>query len=83
MKKFFIIIISLIGLLIVSLFLMAIYMPTKPATLDDCIELGICAEGLELKDNGKPYIMTKEYCINHHYTWIEKTSVCNVRKLTH
>lgn len=79
MKKSIILSISLIGITALAVYL--INLPPKPATYDDCIEFGICAEGLALKDNGKPYIMTKEYCINSNHIWYEDSHTCNVRKI--
>ena len=70
-------------LFIAVFFIGCCFIKPKPLSLDTCIELGICAEGLELKDNGKPYTMTKEYCIKNHYTWLEKAAACNVRKSTY
>ena len=80
MKKTIIMVISLI---VISLVLMALFLPPRPYNMNDCLEFGFCAAGLELKENGKPYTMTKEYCLEHHYTWIENSSVCNVRKTTY
>jgi hypothetical protein len=75
-------ILRIIGLLFILFAAICYVLPPKPLNLDDCLELGICASGLELKNNGIPYIMSKEYCINHHYTWDDKISACNVRKLS-
>ena len=79
LKKVFLV----FSILIIGLLAMAYFMPQRAYNMDDCLEFGFCAEGLELKDNGKPYTMTKEYCIENHYTWIEDTAVCNVRKTTY
>ena len=50
--------------------------------LDDCLEFGICAEGLELKNDGKDIIITKDFCKEHNYTWIENASACDTRNRT-
>ena len=76
MKK----VITIFGLIITTFLLICYFIPSRQLNLDDCLELGLCAEGLELKDNGKPYIMTKEYRINKNNVWYEDTKVCNVRK---
>ena len=80
MRKIIILSISLIGIITAILYLTNLL--PKPTTYDDCMEFGICAEGLALKDNGKSYVMTKEYCINSKHIWYEDSRTCNVRKVS-
>ena len=56
--------------------------PFHSTPLDVCLEFGVCVEGLVLKENGKEFVMTKEYCISHNYTWSDKRSSCNTRNIT-
>jgi hypothetical protein len=71
-----------IALIVCVLWCLFLYAPTRPLNLDDCLEFGVCAEGLELKDDGKDIIMTKEFCKEHNYTWIENASACDTRNRT-
>lgn len=48
----------------------------KTSDLELCLDSGICAEGVELKDG----IVTKEYCLNHHYKWDNLNRTCNLRE---
>ena len=54
--------------------------PSKSNDFEDCLDFGLCKEGLELKDNGKPFVMTKEYCIKTNHLWYEDSNTCNMRK---
>ena len=70
-----------IALIVCVLWCLFLYAPTRPLNLDDCFEFGVCAEGLELKDDGKDIIMTKEYCISHNCTWSDIYLSCDTRNL--
>jgi hypothetical protein len=82
-KKNIILILKFLGILFIIFYIICHFLPQKTLSLDDCLEFGICAEGLELKEDGKPYIMTKEYCAQNHFLWDEKSKSCNVRKTTY
>ncbi len=47
-----------------------------------CIDVGICKEGIGFDNcnDRKNCIITKEYCINNGYEWMEKIHSCNIRK---
>lgn len=42
---------------------------------DDCVDTGICAEGLKFGEN----ILTKEYCLKQHFKWDDKRKECDMR----
>ena len=49
-------------------------------TIDDCLDIGRCKEGLHLKDmTGKAYILNKDSCIKNNGKWIEEYKVCDFR----
>ena len=70
-------------ILFFAIWFITLFTPPRPLNMSDCLEFGICAEGLELKEYDKPYIMTKEYCVQNHFLWDEKSKSCNVRKTTY
>lgn len=72
----YLILIFILLFLIVSLLINSLDIQTSDLEL--CLDSGICAEGVELKDG----VVSKEYCINHHYMWDENRKSCNVRKKT-
>ena len=76
MKKTIVIVFGIIF----AFFIICCLLPSRPYNFDDCIELGLCAEGLELNDNGKSFVMTKKYCLQSNHIWDNENKVCNVRK---
>lgn len=78
MKKLFIIL-GVISILIGIKY----FIPEKPLTLEDCIEFGICKEGLQFYHNDEKIVMSKEYCIKEHLKWDEQNLYCNIRKTTY
>lgn len=78
MKKLFIIL-SVISILIGIKY----FIPEKPLTLEDCVEFGICKEGLEFYYNNIKIVMSKEYCLKENLKWDEQSSSCNIRKTTY
>ena len=47
--------------------------------MSDCVEFGVCKEELEINDDGKNVIITKDYCLKKNYKWIEKANACYMR----
>ena len=47
--------------------------------ISDCVEFGVCKDGLEINDDGEKIIITKEYCLKKNYEWIEKSNACYKR----
>ena len=72
----------ILGIFLVIVFVVIQFLPAHSPTFDDCMELGLCAEGLKLKDDGEDFVMTKEYCLEHKYEWLDDVSACNVRKIS-
>ena len=47
--------------------------------ISDCVEFGVCKDGLEINDDGEKIIITKDYCLKKNYEWIEKANACYMR----
>ena len=83
MKKFLIISGSFLGFVILSLVLMAIYMPPKEPTFEDCQEFGICKEGTKIIIDDEEVTITKEYCLKHHYRWDDEYKIGHIFETTY
>jgi len=45
----------------------------------DCVEFGICKEGLEYTHNSNTFVINKENCIKYDFEWMEDINACYVR----
>lgn len=56
-----------------------------PLDVDSCLDGYFCKEGNSFDDcgDGKPCIITKEYCLEHNYKWIEQLRSCDMSGEVH
>jgi len=55
-----------------------------PLDWDSCVDNNICKEGNSFVDcgDGKPCTITKEYCLENNYEWIEPIRSCDMNSKT-
>jgi len=46
--------------------------------VENCLDISICKEGLEVKSDNGNFTVNKENCLNHGYTWDEKRKTCEI-----
>lgn len=51
----------------------------KELTRLDCVEFGLCREGLQTYIEDKEITVTKEFCLQNNYRWYEDTRACFFR----
>lgn len=45
----------------------------------DCVEFGLCKEGLQTFLDDQKITVTKELCLQNNYRWYEDTRACYFR----
>lgn len=45
---------------------------------DSCLDIGICAQGLEINTQYGLVLINKENCLKYNWKWDEKTKSCNI-----
>ena len=73
------------GVIVIVLFLLfrIILLPViDPLDVDSCLDGYFCKEGNSFDDcgDGKPCVITKEYCLEHNYKWIEQLRSCDMNR---
>lgn len=75
MKKY----LFLLFLLIIGFCLLVrLYKPYN-FTITDCIEDGVCKEGLKVFVDNKEVTITQEYCLQNNKHWDDKNLTCWIR----
>lgn len=59
---------------------MAIYMPAKEPTYEDCVEFGICKDGTNIFIDEEEVIVNKEYCLKHNLRWDDEYKIGHIRE---
>ena len=75
MKKYLCLFLLLVGALIL------VVNNHKPYnfTITDCIEDGVCKEGLKVFVDNEEITITQEYCLQHNKHWDDKNLTCWIR----
>lgn len=51
----------------------------KELSMLDCVEFGLCKEGLQTFLDDQKITVTKELCLQNNYRWYEDTRACYFR----
>lgn len=70
---------KIILLILVCIFCIGCNSKSRNFTITDCIEDGVCKQGLNIFIDNEEVTITKDYCIQNNKHWDDKNMTCWIR----